>query len=178
MPGAGWRDQLVLNGLYPSTGLYYVKTLEACANFVKRTVEWKAGAGYMGGTARRDGGQKILRAIDIQTGEIRWEAPQAAPANSWGGVLATAGDIVLFCDDGVIFSAADAQTGRRLWQWPAGVVSRSSPMTYTFDGQQYVAVIAGSNVVSFGLTPSIFVRSEAVQPMPTRLRTPVPYREP
>ena len=40
--------------------LYYVQTLESCANFVKRPVEWKAGAGYMGGTARRDGGQKIL----------------------------------------------------------------------------------------------------------------------
>ena len=50
-----------------SIGLYYVQTLEACANFVKRPVEWKAGAGYMGGTAQRDGGQKILRAIDVRT---------------------------------------------------------------------------------------------------------------
>jgi alcohol dehydrogenase (cytochrome c) len=137
----------------PSTGLYYVQTLEACADFVKRSVEWKAGAGYMGGTARRDGGQKILRAIDIQTGEAKWELPQSGPANSWGGVLATAGGIVLFCEDGGLFTAADARTGKRLWQWPAELVWRSSPMTYTFDGKQYVAVAAGSNVVSFGLTP-------------------------
>jgi alcohol dehydrogenase (cytochrome c) len=137
----------------PSTGLYYVQTLEACANFVKRSVEWKAGAGYMGGTARRDGGQKILRAIDIQTGEIRWEVPQTGPANSWGGVLATAGRIVLFCEDGGIFTAADARTGKRLWQWPAELVWRSSPMTYTFDGKQYVAIATGSDIVSFGLVP-------------------------
>jgi len=136
-----------------STGLYYVQTLEACADFVKRNVEWKAGAGYMGGTARRDGGQKILRAIDIQTGEVRWELPQTGPANSWGGVLSTAGGIVLFCEDGGIFSAADAKTGKRLWQWPAGQVWRASPMTYSFDGKQYVAVVAGSNVLSFGLVP-------------------------
>ncbi len=136
----------------PSTGLYYVQTLEACADFVKRSVEWKAGAGYMGGTARRDGGQKILRAIDIQTGDVKWELPQTGPANSWGGVLATAGGVVLFCEDGGIFSAADARTGKRLWQWPAELVWRSSPMTYTFDGKQYVAIAAGSNVVSFGLT--------------------------
>lgn len=76
----------------------------------------------------------ILRAIDIQTGEIRWEMPQTGPANSWGGVLATAGGIVLFCEDGGIFTAADAQTGKRLWRWPAELVWRSSPMTYTFDG--------------------------------------------
>lgn len=136
----------------PSTGLYYVQTLEACADFVKRSVEWKAGAGYMGGTARRDGGQKILRAIDIQTGDVKWELPQTGPANSWGGVLATAGGVVLFCEDGGIFTAADARTGKRLWQWPAELVWRSSPMTYTFDGKQYVAIAAGSNVVSFGLT--------------------------
>ena len=134
-----------------STGLYYVQTLEACADFVKRSVEWKAGAGYMGGTARRDGGQKILRAIDIQTGEVKWELPQTGPANSWGGVLATAGGIVLFCEDGGLFTAADAKTGKRLWQWPAELVWRSSPMTYAFDGKQYVAIAAGSNIVSFGL---------------------------
>jgi alcohol dehydrogenase (cytochrome c) len=136
----------------PSTGLYYVQTLEACADFVKRSVEWKAGAGYMGGTARRDGGQKILRAIDIQTGDVKWELPQTGPANSWGGVLATAGGVVLFCEDGGIFTAAEARTGKRLWQWPAELVWRSSPMTYTFDGKQYVAIAAGSNVMSFGLT--------------------------
>ncbi len=137
----------------PSTGLYYVQTLEACADFVKRPVEWKAGAGYMGGTARRDGGQKILRAIDIQTGDVKWELPQTGPANSWGGVLATAGGIVLFGEDGGLFTAADEKTGKRLWQWPAELVWRSSPMTYTFDGKQYVAVAAGSNIVSFGLAP-------------------------
>ena len=63
--------------------------------------------------------RRFLRAIDIQTGEIRWELPQTGPANSWGGVLATAGGIVLFCEDGGIFTAADAKTGKRLWQWPA-----------------------------------------------------------
>ncbi|HEY2105447.1 MAG TPA: PQQ-binding-like beta-propeller repeat protein [Candidatus Binataceae bacterium] len=137
----------------PSNGLYYVQTLEACADFVKRAVEWKAGAGYIGGTARRDGGQKILRAIDIQTGDVKWELPQTGPANSWGGVLATAGGVVLFCEDGGLFTAADARTGKRLWQWPAELVWRSSPMTYTFDGKQYVAIAAGSNIVSFALMP-------------------------
>ncbi len=137
----------------PSTGLYYVQTLEDCANFVKRDVPWKAGAGYMGGTWRREGGQKILRAFDIKTGTPRWELPQTGPANSWGGVLSTAGGVVLFAEDGGLFSAADATTGKLLWQWPAGQVWRSSPMTYMFDGKQYVALAAGSNIISFGLVP-------------------------
>ncbi|MDC6695460.1 hypothetical protein, partial [Leclercia adecarboxylata] len=69
------------------------------------------------------------------------------------GVLGTAGGIVLFAEDGGLFSAADAQNGKRLWQWPSGQVWRSSPMTYAFDGKQYIAIAAGSNIVSFGLVP-------------------------
>ena len=93
-------------------------------------------------TARRENGQKTLRAVDIPTGEVRRETPQTGPANSWGGVLATAGGIVLFCEDGKTDVAV-----------AAGQVWRASPMTYTFDGKQYVAVVAVSNVMSFGLVP-------------------------
>ena len=44
--------------------------------------------GYMGGSARLPPGekaQKILRAIDIQTGKIAWDLPEAGPGESWGG---------------------------------------------------------------------------------------------
>ncbi len=137
----------------PSTGLYYVQTLEDCATFTKRDVPWKAGSGYMGGTWRREPGQQILRAFDIATGTPRWELPQTGPANSWGGVLSTAGGVVLFGEDGGLFTAVDAKSGKRLWQWPTGQVWRSSPMTYMFDGKQYVGVAVGSNIMSFGLMP-------------------------
>ena len=137
----------------PSTGLYYVQTLEDCATFTKRDVPWKAGSGYMGGTWRREPGQQILRAFDIATGTPRWELPQTGPANSWGGVLSTAGGVVLFGEDGGLFTAVDAKSGKRLWQWPTGQVWRSSPMTYVFDGKQYVAAAVGSNIMAFGLVP-------------------------
>ncbi len=137
----------------PSTGLYYVQTLEDCATFTKRDVPWKAGSGYMGGTWRREPGQQILRAFDIATGTPRWELPQTGPANSWGGVLSTAGGVVLFGEDGGLFTAVEAKSGKRLWQWPAGQVWRSSPMTYMFDGKQYVATAVGSNIMAFGLVP-------------------------
>jgi alcohol dehydrogenase (cytochrome c) len=135
----------------PGTGLYYVQTLEDCATFTKRDVDWKAGAGYMGGTWRREPGQNILRAFDIATGTPRWALSQTGPANSWGGVLSTAGGVVLFGEDGGLFTAVDAKTGKRLWQWPTGQVWKSSPMTYMFDGKQYVAAAVGSNIIAFGL---------------------------
>jgi alcohol dehydrogenase (cytochrome c) len=138
---------------HPGTGLYYVQALEACDVFAKRRVAWMAGRGYMGGVSRPagDSRQKILRALDIQTGEVKWEVPEVGPASTWGGVLATAGGIVIFCEDGGLLSAVDAETGARLWQYPTGQNWKASPMTYVFDGKQHVAVAAGSSVFSFAV---------------------------
>jgi alcohol dehydrogenase (cytochrome c) len=138
----------------PSTGLYYVQTLEKCEIYTKTPMEWRAGRGYMGGTwvdTPGEPGQKILRAIDIRTGKAAWELPQPGAAISWGGTLATAGGIVLFCEDSGALAAVDAVSGKPLWRFQASQVWKASPMTYVFDGKQYVAVASGSNVISFGL---------------------------
>ena len=138
----------------PLTGFYYVQTLEKCNVFTKSPGEWKAGRDFMGGSSRPVPGEtpvKILRAIDIQTGRIAWELPQTGNANSWGGTLSTAGGLVIFCDDSGALSAADAVSGKLLWSFPTGQTWKASPMTYLFDGKQYIAVAAGPNIVSFGL---------------------------
>ena len=108
----------------------------------------------MGGTTRNipdDNSRKVLRAFVIQTGESVWELPQFGDAESWGGVLGTAGGLVFFCDDDGSFAAADASKGRRLWSFQASHLWKASPMTYRFDGQQYVAVATGQSVISFTL---------------------------
>ena len=138
----------------PSTGLYYVQTLENCNIFVKNVSEWAAGRSYMGGSTRQSpegANQKILRAIDVKTGKIVWELPQTGPGQARGGTLATAGELVFFCDDQDRFMAVDASTGKPVWQFPFNGTFRASPMTYQFDEKQYVAIASGSNVVVFGL---------------------------
>ena len=47
--------------------------------------------------------------------------------------------------------AADAVTGKPLWSFPTNQGWRASPMTYMFDGKQYIAVAAGSTIIAFGL---------------------------
>ncbi len=47
--------------------------------------------------------------------------------------------------------AVDASTGKPLWQFQANQIWKASPMTYMFDGKQYIAVASGSNIISFGL---------------------------
>lgn len=137
----------------PDTGLYYVQTEDKCGIFTRVDTEWEAGKGYMGGSfaPAPEPAVRLLRAIDIQSGSVAWEVPQVGRASSWGGVLATAGGVVFFGDDSGTFAAVDAQSGERLWNFAANARWRASPMTYEFDGKQYIAVANGSTIMTFAL---------------------------
>jgi len=123
----------------PQTHLYYFLALEECVG--------DRPGGYPDET-----GQRFLRALNIETGEIVWEAPQpgAAHAKTWSGVLATAGGLVFYGQPNGGFSAVDQRNGKTLWQFPTNVRMKASPMTFTVGGKQYVAVAAGPNILCFG----------------------------
>ncbi len=139
----------------PATGLYYVQTFEKCSVYTTSPQgPWESGKTYLGGSQRTADDpvpQRILRAIDIRTGRIAWEQPQVGDANSWGGVLSTATGLVFAGDDSGAFVAVDATTGARLWAYPTNQQWRASPMTYSFDGRQYIAVASGSSILAFAV---------------------------
>jgi alcohol dehydrogenase (cytochrome c) len=138
----------------PQTGLYYVQTLENCNVFFKAVSEWVAGKSYWGGSTRQAPdapNQKILRAIDVKTGKVAWELPQSGPGAARGGTLATASGLVFVCDDQERFVAVDASSGKPRWQFPLNAVCRASPMTYQFDGKQYLSIASGTNILTFGV---------------------------
>ncbi len=139
---------------HPATGLYYVQALEKCSIYTQSPEQWRPGESYYGGSTRRapdETPQKVLRAIDIRTGAIAWELPQTGPATSWGGTLSTAGGLVFAGDDSGALIAVDASSGTPLWQFPANVLWKASPMTYMFDDTQYIAVAAGPAIIAFAL---------------------------
>lgn len=139
---------------HPGLGLFYLQALEKCNVYKKAPGAWKAGESYYDGSTqdlKAEPGVKMLLALDFQTGKIVWERKQAGPADSWGGVLSTAGGVVFFGEDGGYFAAVDAATGDLLWRFPAGQTWKASPMTYEIDGRQHVAVAAGGSILSFAL---------------------------
>ena len=137
----------------PATGLYYLQTEDKCGVFTRVDAEWEAGKGFMGGSfaPAPEPAQRLLRAIDIQQGSTVFEVPQTGRANSWGGVLSTAGGVVFFGDDSGAFTAVDANNGAVLWSFAANARWRASPMTYEFDGRQYIGVANGSTIMTFAL---------------------------
>ena len=110
------RDQLVFDRVQPRNWSLLVQTLESCSIYTRAPDTWRPGrSSYAGSTRQPRGerGQKFLRAIEIQSGAIAWELPQTGPANSWGGVLASAGGLVFFGEDSGALMAVDARRASR-----------------------------------------------------------------
>jgi alcohol dehydrogenase (cytochrome c) len=67
------------------SGLFFVQTLEKCSVYRKAEGEWRAGQSFYNGsiaTPPGDRGLKVLRAVDVKTGKVRWERRQAGGADS------------------------------------------------------------------------------------------------
>jgi alcohol dehydrogenase (cytochrome c) len=141
----------------PATGLYYLQTFEKCSIYTKSDPgEWESGKSYLGGTQRVADvpvPKRVLKAIDVHTGAIAWELPQVGPAYSWGGTLATASGLVIVGEDGGGLMAVDASTGKPLWSFQTNQPWRASPMTYSFDGRQFIAVASGADIIAVALPP-------------------------
>jgi len=83
----------------------------------------------------------MLVAWDPVAQEPRWTVEHPGPWN--GGLLATAGGLVFQGTAGSEFNAYNATNGEKLWSFPAQTGVVAPPVTYTIDGDQYVAVLAG-----------------------------------
>jgi len=137
----------------PATKLFYAQTNDKCGLFTRTDMQWAGGKGFMGGSfgPAPEPARRILRAIDIETGKVKWELPQTGAVESWGGVLTTAGGVVIFAEDSGALMAAEAATGKLLWSFQTSALWKASPMTYMFDNKQYIAIAAGPTIVAFGL---------------------------
>jgi quinoprotein glucose dehydrogenase len=128
-----------------------------------------------------------LVAVDLKAGKILWRssvgtAEDRAPlgiAFKWGtplvnGVLVTAGGVIFTGALDAYLRAFDAKTGTELWQGRLPVPGVANPMTYAWNGEQYVVISAGGHsesgasigdsVVAFrlarpGEAPSLWSRS-------------------
>lgn len=129
----------------PDTGLFYVPSNEWGMDIWNEPVSYKEGAAYLGSgfTIKPIFEEYIgsLKAIDPNSGEIKWEYKNDAPL--WGGVMATAGGLVFTGTPEGYLKAFDADSGEELWKFQTGSGIVGQPVTWEQDGQQYVAVASG-----------------------------------
>jgi len=139
----------------PATGFFYLFAEESCNIYTKNGEWWEAGKSFYGGGTRRAPGEsgdgKFLKAISVETGKTAWEIPDIGGGILGSGLISTAGRLLFYGDGNGAFVAADAKDGKLLWHFNTGQTWKAGPMTYAIDGDQYVAVAAGSTILSFGL---------------------------
>jgi alcohol dehydrogenase (cytochrome c) len=157
--GANWMS----HSYSPLTKLLYVFAREERRVFTKDAVRHPTTAAEedegrpVGGPVFRRRGPRFapeeswgkVTAIDPSTGAIKWEHKVLSPP--WGGVMATAGNLVFGGTlEGVVF-ALDARTGQRLWHFAGNDRVYSSPISYLAGGKQYVSLPVGDVLITFAL---------------------------
>jgi len=97
-----------------------------------------------------------LAAVDANTGQVKWQVPlgkfgEVPGTINLGGPLALPSGVTFIGAtlDGY-FRAFSSATGLVLWEAKLPASARSTPMTYTHRGRQYVAVAAGGHDPKFG----------------------------
>lgn len=138
----------------PATGLVYLPAKTGTQSLHVPDADWKYDPekNNMGRAPGYEGPLKDkLKALPSPTGELlAWDpvAQKAAwharyPVAVGGGVLATAGNLVLQGRADGILAAYRATDGKPLWSFDAGTGIMAPPVTYQVDGVQYVSVLAG-----------------------------------
>ncbi|MEO8313612.1 MAG: acido-empty-quinoprotein group A [Pseudomonadota bacterium] len=144
----------------PETGLLYFNAPQGFD--IHYTYGPPDASGGLGHRAQAVGGFDMsLRALDYQTGELRWIHRYAG--SEWdpprphlvGGLLATAGRLVFAGapagGPGGFVVAYDPEMGRQLWHATLPMRMSNTPITYMMDGDQYVLFAADDTMYAYKL---------------------------
>ena len=130
----------------PATGLLIVSANDAYGIYFFKpehgTHGW-AGADY--GVY----GRGVLRALDYQSGKVRWSHDLNGGAGT-AGVLTTATGLAFTGDSANSALALRTSDGSTLWHAGIGRVG-NSPVSYEIDGRQYVLFGGGTAIYAFAL---------------------------
>jgi quinohemoprotein ethanol dehydrogenase len=164
-PGPGGAHNWQPMAFNPMAGLVYIPASESSflfgrdLGFTFRPGAWNLGvdlaasigmgrreparprSDYSDGTGEAAGAPSSLLAWDPVTRSARWRVLHTGQIG--GGTLTTAGNLVFQGLDTGRLVAYSADRGDKLWEMDVGIGIMAAPTTYSIDGTQYVAVLAG-----------------------------------
>ncbi|TGD71798.1 PQQ-dependent dehydrogenase, methanol/ethanol family [Mangrovimicrobium sediminis] len=135
----------------PQTELAYIPYMQLGMRFIKSPANFTGVEREAVLEDERDGKGSLV-AWDPVAGEEAWRVDHDWLWN--GGLLATAGGLVFQGTADGWFSAYDAADGERLWRFNAGLGMISAASSYSVDGVQYIAILAGYGVPNLDHMPT------------------------
>ena len=155
-PGPGGAHSWQPASYSPDTGLVYFPVLEAgfayksAEHFSHNTLAWNTGIDPVAAGLPQEPNIKkaILGSIKghltawdpVKQIEV-WRADRPGPLN--GGVLSTAGNLVFEGTGNGQFEAFRANTGEKIWSASTQSGITAGPISYTVNGEQYIAILVG-----------------------------------
>ena len=140
----------------PETGLVYIPALDLSFSYAQDNAfkydpeSWNTGTDFAQTIPSADPDELIAALKDVKGHLAAWdpvtqtEKWRVQHATSWnGGLLSTAGNLIFQGRSDGNFAAYRADTGELVWEFPVNVGIIAAPISYSIDGEQYVAVVAG-----------------------------------
>ncbi len=152
----------------PDTGYVYIpvtvssSTYASPANFQVNLNGWNTGIGFTAGpgvtpvvaTGSAPRYETYILAWDPVKAEEVWRIPNVDTRGA-SGILATSGNLIFSGNHIGEFNAYDATTGKKLWTAPTQAKVVAAPATFTVDGVQQVAILAGARGLPPGQTRTV-----------------------
>jgi quinohemoprotein ethanol dehydrogenase len=144
MPGPDGGHSWHPMAFNPKTGLVYIpaqeigKLFTPLKDFKSSDVGWNLAVGVAGTPEAKKG---FLLAWDPVAQKEVWRSNYVGPWN--GGIVTTAGNVVIQGDATGHLNAYRADNGAKLWSADVQSPIMAAPVTYEVNGEQYVAVLTG-----------------------------------
>lgn len=159
LPGANGGAEWSPIAVDPRLGYAFVAGLHQPMNYITHNAPWEKGRLWLGSAFVAIPGEEqwgTYTAINLATGKIAWQ--NKVPQPMMGGALATAGGLTFTGEGNGNFNAYDSRTGKLLWQFNGGAGCNSAPMSFSYKGEQFIAVACGGNFqLNFPLGNSLYV---------------------
>jgi quinohemoprotein ethanol dehydrogenase len=158
----------------PTTGLVYIPVRRVRSAYIAKDLDLTRGYWNLGvelprpplrgmPTLLEKAAFKLLSgyllAWNPQTQSEAWRVEYGAGGT--GGILATAGNLLMVGASTGELHAVTADTGKALWQYSTQVGVMAAPVSYMIDNEQYIAVAAG-----WGGAYGLAIRVDGNDPVP------------
>jgi len=144
MPGPDGAHSWHPMAYNPKTGLVYIpaqeigKSFTPVKDFKTSEMGWNLGVDVAGTPGDKKG---YLLAWDPVAQKEVWRSEHVGPWN--GGIVTTAGNLVIQGDATGHLNAYRADTGEQLWSIDVQSPIMAAPVSYEVNGEQYIAVLSG-----------------------------------
>lgn len=159
LPGANGGSEWSPIAVDPRLNYAFVTGLHQPMNYITHNAPWEKGRLWLGSAFVAIAGEEqwgTYTAINLATGKVAWQ--NKVPQPMMGGALATAGGLTFTGEGNGNFNAFDSRTGKLLWQFNGGAGCNSAPMSFSYKGEQFIAVACGGNFqLNYPLGNSVYV---------------------